>query len=94
MINKYNDGTSDRYHTGFIAQEVESAQREAGLNEKDLAIFARGTYLDEQGQEFERCMLRYMEFIALNTWQIQKAKTRIVELENKVAELEKLIKEK
>lgn len=86
---KYNQGTSDRYHTGFIAQEVVNSLTKAGLDTQQFAAVC----LDNAGLEKERWRLRRDEFVALNTWQIQKAKKRITELENKVAELEALIKE-
>lgn len=85
---KYNDGTSDRLHTGFIAQEVQDALDNANIDSKDFA----GLVIFNQGTEKEEWTLRYGEFIALNTWQIQKAKTRITELEEKVEKLEALIK--
>lgn len=61
---KYNNGTSDRFHTGFIAQEVEQAITDSGLDNKDLAALIR----DEDGMY----ALRYAELIALNTAMIQK----------------------
>ena len=81
---KYNHGTSDRYHTGFIAQDVEQSLATANLESSEFAGFL-------YDQEEDACYLRYSEFIALNTWQIQKAKARITELEEKVAKLEALI---
>jgi hypothetical protein len=36
--------------------------------------------------EKEEWYLRYSEFIALNTWQIQKLKARVAELENVLRE--------
>jgi hypothetical protein len=84
---KYNHGTSNRFHTGYIAQEVVEAIETAGLTTQDFA----GVVLSKPNTEEERWFLRRDEFVALNTWQIQKAKTRITELENRVAELEKLI---
>ena len=87
---KYNNGTSNRYHTGFIAQEVVAAINESGLTTQD---FAGVIHLDEPNCNGAEWLLRRDEFVALNTWQIQKAKARITELENRVAELEKLIKE-
>lgn len=61
---KYNNGTSDRFHTGFIAQEVEQAITDSGLDNKDLAALIR----DEDGMY----ALRYSELIAVNTAMIQK----------------------
>lgn len=82
---KYNDGTSDRYHLGFVAQEVDSAREKALINRKDLALLC----ISEEGSENERWALRYDEFIALNTWEIQKLKTRIKVLEDQIAALSK-----
>ena len=84
---KYNDGTSDRLHTGFIAQEVNEALNIAKIDTKDFA----GLVVENLDTGDELWSLRYGEFVALNTWQIQKAKSRISELEEKVAKLEALI---
>lgn len=80
---KYNNGTSDRLHTGFIAQAVEKAINDAGLTTKDFA----GLTIQSPNTENEIYGLRYEEFIALNTWQIQKLKTRVTELENEIKEI-------
>ena len=80
---KYNEGTSDRYHTGFIAQEVGEALDKAKLSTQDFA----GLTIQNPNTEDELWGLRYSEFISLNTWQIQKAKARITDLETTVAEL-------
>lgn len=80
---KYNYGTSDRLHAGFIAQDVDNALSIAQISTKDFA----GLVISDKDTEDELWTLRYEEFIALNTWQIQKAKARITELENTVAEL-------
>ena len=77
---KFNDGTSDRYHTGFIAQEVDEAITNAGLTRQDFAALC----ISEGGTESERWGLRYEEFIALNTHEIQRLKARIAELEAKL----------
>lgn len=86
---KYNDGTSDRYHTGFIAQEVAEALDKVNIDSKDFA----GLVIFNKGEENERWTLRYEEFIALNTAAIQKLKSRVAELEEKVEKLEALVKE-
>jgi hypothetical protein len=64
---------------GFVAQEVQSAIGASGLTEKELQIIHKDS---------EYYSLAYLEFIALNTWQIQKLKTRVNELEEKLAQLE------
>ena len=77
---RYKDGTSGRYHTGFVAQEVVSALDSAGLTTKQFA----GAVLWCPGTEDECWHLRKDEFVALNTWEIQKLKKRIAELEAKL----------
>jgi hypothetical protein len=42
---KYNNGTSNRYHTGFIAQELVHSIEEVGLSTQDFA----GVVLDSPG---------------------------------------------
>ena len=83
----YNDGTSSRYHTGYIAQEVQSALKAAQIDEKEFAAlctFAGGT-------EEEFMALRYDEFVSLNTWQIQKLKPRVSSLEQTILNYESRI---
>ena len=83
----YNDGTSSRYHTGYIAQEVQSALKAAQIDEKEFAAlctFAGGT-------EEEFMALRYDEFVSLNTWQIQKLKPRVLSLEQTILNYESRI---
>lgn len=77
---KYIDGTSDRYHTGFVAQEVVAALETAGLTTQDFAAVT----LRDPGTDYECWHLRRDEFVALNTWQIQKLKQRVAELEAKL----------
>ena len=84
---KYNNGTSDRLHTGFIAQEVKEALDKANIDSKDFA----GLVIINPDTEEELWTLRYEEFIALNTNEIQKAKVRISELETRVSQLESLL---
>ena len=76
---KYNDGTSDRLHTGFIAQEVRDATLNAGLTTKDFAA-----YCEWEEDNTATCGLRYSEFIALCVDQIQKLKKQVAELEEKL----------
>ncbi len=79
---KYNDGTSGRYHSGYIAQEVQSALKEANIDEQEFAGICT---IKQEGEEYSG--LRYDEFVSLNTWQIQKLKARVAELEAKIATL-------
>lgn len=88
---KYNDGTSDRIHTGFIAQDVEKAILAAGLTTKDFAGFIRATETDDNGNEYQKCYLRYDEFIALNTREVQKLKDEVSILKAEIAELKAII---
>lgn len=78
---KWNDGTSDRTHSGFIAQEVVEAVEKAGLTTKDFAAVVN--FLDEDGND-DGWGLRYEELISINTWQIQTLKARVAELERKL----------
>ena len=73
---KYNDGTSDRYHVGFIAQDVEGALTEAGLCGKDF-----GGFVDLNG-DGETLGLAYNEFIGLLFQKIRKLEKRIQVLES------------
>ena len=88
---KYNDGTSDRYHTALIAQDVKQSVLDAGLTTKEFAGYCeRPVYaVDDEGNNTNEiigntCSLRYDEFIALNIRQIQQLKARVAELEAKV----------
>ena len=86
---RYNDGTSNRTHTGFIAQEIEDAIIKSGLTTKDLALIMQIEDINKNDLSTKTSYyLRYNEFVAINTWQIQKLKSRICELEAKVASLE------
>lgn len=73
---KYRNGTSGRIHTGFIAQEVEAAAHEAGLDNSKLAAVV----IDEDGNY----SLRYDELIAIQTSVIQDLLARVERLEREV----------
>ena len=72
---KYNEGTSGRYHVGYIAQEVEAALTEAGLSTMDFAGYVDVDKTGELG-------LIYEEFIALLHMKIKKLEKRINEMES------------
>lgn len=86
---KYNIGTSDRLHTGFIAQEVLQATLDSGLTTQDFAAYCE--WETEEGEKV--CGLRYSEFIPLTVCEIQKLKARIYELEQETIKLQTKIKE-
>ncbi|HJB99287.1 MAG TPA: tail fiber domain-containing protein [Candidatus Flavonifractor merdavium] len=71
---RYNHGESGRYHTGFIAQDIEAAVESAGLESTDFAGYLK----DQKTGEYS---LRYEEFISLCVDQIQKLKQRVKKLE-------------
>ena len=85
VIFKYNNGTSNRMHSGFIAQEVNQALELSQLTTQEFA----GLVITQENETpyGSSWMLRYEEFIPLNTWQIQKLKTRVTELENEIKEI-------
>lgn len=80
---KFIDGTSGRTHTGFISQDIEESLAECGLTSTDFAAFVKSP--NETGYDYA---LRYEEFIALNTWQIQKLKEENAELKARLDRLE------
>lgn len=79
---KYNTGTSDRFHTGFIAQELEQAIKDGGLTNQDLAALVH--FNEEEGGRYA---IRYGELIALNTAMVQKLMDKIDALEAEIKQL-------
>lgn len=77
---KYNDGTSNRLHVGFIAQRVKDALDIANIDTNDFA----GLVIKNNPDNTEDWFLRYEEFIALNTWQIQKLKAEVKQLKQEI----------
>lgn len=87
---KLNTNESNRTHIGFISQDVEQALEEVGISSQDFAGFIKSHRRDEEGNIVEGkydYALRYEEFIALNTMEIQKLKARVAELEAMVCEV-------
>lgn len=74
---KLNDGTSGRYHVGFISQEIEAAMTQAGIDSQEFGGFVKD--LDENGDDIY--MLRYDEFIGILTAKIKQLESRIEQLE-------------
>ncbi len=71
---RYNEGTSGRYHVGYIAQDVEAALASAGLTSQDFAGYVDIGFTGELG-------LAYDEFIAALHLKIKKLEYRIHDLE-------------
>ena len=71
---RYN-GKGDRYHVGFVAQDVEEAMTSAGLSREDF-----GGFVDVKGDGSELA-LAYDEFIGLLLQKIRKLEKRLEALE-------------
>lgn len=88
---KFVHNNSNRYHIGFISQDIEESLNKHGLLSTDFAGFIKSPVRDEKDASIindYKYGLRYSEFIALNTYMIQKLYTKIDELESKIKQLE------
>ena len=74
---KLNNGTSGRYHTGFIAQEVEAAMQKCGVDSQEFAGWARAKRKDGS----ETYFLRYSEFIPILWAKVREQEERLKRLE-------------
>lgn len=83
---KFADG--HRTHVGFIAQDIEQTLNDLRIDTEDFAGFVKSPR--EDGYNYA---LRYTEFIAMNTAQIQKLKKRIKEQDEEIAALKEAIAE-
>ena len=89
---KFVHNNSNRYHLGFISQDIEESLNKHGLLSTDFAGFIKSPVHDEKDASIindYKYGLRYSEFIALNTYMIQKLYIKINELETKITQLEK-----
>lgn len=77
---KYNEGTSGRKHTGFIAQEVVASMKEAGIPLEEYGLACAFGDPNDPKTEWG---LRYEELIALCVKEIQRLNKRVDELEGK-----------
>lgn len=77
-------GTGVRF--GYTAQDVIESFENEGMDVSNYS-FIYETEI-EDGSEDKYYQVNKADFIALNTWQIQKLKARVEELENKLAALE------
>ena len=73
---EYKSDNSGRVKVGFVAQDVDEALKNANLNPN-----RKGMITEYQSGGETRLALSYNDFIALNTYEIQKLKKRIKELE-------------
>lgn len=99
-------GHSGRRHLGFIAQEVEEAMNEVGMEYKDLSFLQKAP-IDINGNEIDPTTienyetderiadydysLAYTELIALNTHMIQKLREENQQLKNEIIEIKKVL---
>ena len=87
---KYINGSSGRSHIGFRAQQIEQALSDNGLTNSDFAGIVKYK-VNPDSEDFngydEEYGLIYSEFIALNTYMIQKLQNEIIELKAEIAEL-------
>ena len=99
------DSDFGRHHSGLIAQEVEEAMSNNGLEFTDFGALLK-VPVDDKGEELNinsdeqmarfvdyHYGLRYGEFTALNIHMIQKAFHKIEEQEKVIAELKARIEE-
>ena len=73
---KFNDG--HRTHVGLIAQEVEQALTEVGIDSEDFAGFVKDTKNDGS----DSYGLRYDEFISILIKEVQNLKQEVERLKN------------
>ena len=76
-IFKLNSGKSDRFHAGFIAQEVKAQMDKHGISATDFAGWCCD--IDENGVEIQS--LRYSEFIPILLAKLQQIDKRLKALE-------------
>lgn len=86
-----NEG-EEKTHIGFVAQDVAKALDEVGVNQNDSGLISHDYWVDEETGEEKDCYgLAYTEFIALNTYMIQKQQAKIKEQQIQIANLEERI---
>lgn len=83
QLFKYNFESDMGYSMGFIWEEARLSMDECGLTENDMGA------IHESAGTIGGKVFRKDDFVALNTWQIQKLKARIDELEKKLEALER-----
>lgn len=81
--NQRMSGSVNKLHFGFIYQNIRDAAEQANINDLSLHWLKSDGYGNVNKQEF----------IALNTWQIQKLKKRTTAAERRIADLENTVAE-
>ena len=74
---RYNSGTSGRFHTGFIAQEVLGAMESAGIDPDGCGLCCA---FGDKGDPETEWGIRYEELIALCVKEIQALKLEVRKL--------------
>ena len=75
---KFNDGTSGRFHVGFIAQDVEDSMAAAAIDSQEFGGFGKDIH-EETGADIY--MLRYEEFVGILAAKLQEVDKRVKILE-------------
>ena len=75
---KFNDGTSDRFHVGFIAQDVEDSMAAVEIDSQEFGGFGKDIH-EETGADIY--MLRYEEFVGILAAKLQDVDKRLKLLE-------------
>jgi hypothetical protein len=79
-------GDAARTHTGVIAQNIETAMADAGLDAGDYAFFISETWTDDNGNSQTRKGIRYAELLAFigaaTEQRLAGIETRLTALEN------------
>lgn len=78
---KYNEGQSDRFHVGLIAQDVEQSLIDNNLDSKEFAGWCKMENLDAKGTYTYG--IRYDDIVPLNTMMIQELVRRVTALEER-----------
>ena len=78
---KMDNGTSGRYHMGFVAQDVEEAMGRCGIDPLEFAGWCKG--IDAEGNEQQ--MLRYTEFIPLYAAKLRRLEEQVLALERRIS---------
>ena len=102
---KMKSGSSGRYHMGFRAQQIERALTENGLTTQDFAGFIKMKYKPDSDDSAGNAVYKeaginegddeygliYTEFVALNTYQIQKLKNEFNKMKCELESLKYLL---